>query len=64
MRFHSKFLNKKNMKNNTILFWILSPNKYLYLKFLRGCNFDGSLDMKVKTVAMWMQSSNQHEDEP
>jgi len=42
----------------------MSPNKYLYLKFLGGYNFNGSLNMKVRTIAMWMQSSNQHENEP
>jgi hypothetical protein len=29
-------------------FRFLSPNKYLYLKFLRGCNFIDSLDMKAQ----------------
>jgi hypothetical protein len=29
----------------------MSPNKYLYLKFLQGYNFNGNLDMKVKGQA-------------
>ncbi len=32
-------------------FEIMSPNKYLYLKFLQGYNFNGNLDMKVKGQA-------------